>query len=139
MSYRPGTNPIQDAAGNDAVRLSNERVNNNTGDTTAPTVSRVETTSRPQRNATYAAGKEIEVTVTFSETVVVTGTPRLSLNVGSVNRPAAYRSGTGAAAVFVYMVADGESDADGVSIDANSLTLNGGGSGTVPTITPAEP
>ena len=40
--------------------------------------------------------------------------------------PAAYRSGTGAAAVFVYMVADGESDADGVSIDANSLTLNGG-------------
>ncbi len=126
VSYRPGTNPIQDAAGNDALGLSNERVNNNTGDTTAPTVSRVETTSRPQRNATYAAGQEIAVTVTFSETVVVTGTPRLSLNVGSVNRPAAYRSGTGAAAVFVYMVADGESDTDGVSIDANSLTLNGG-------------
>ena len=126
VSYTPGTLPIQDAAGNDALGLSNARVTNNTGDTTAPTVSRVETTSRPERAATYAAGKEIEVTVTFSETVVVTGTPRLSLNVGGVNRAAAYRSGTGAAAVFVYMVADGESDTDGVSIDANSLTLNGG-------------
>ena len=126
VSYRPGTNPIQDAVGNDAVRLSNARVTNNTGDTTAPTVSRVETTSRPERAATYAAGQEIAVTVTFSETVVVTGTPRLRLNVGGVSRTAAYRSGTGAAAVFVYVVADGESDTDGVSIDANSLTLNGG-------------
>ena len=126
VSYTPGTNPIQDAAGNDALGLSNERVTNNTGDTTAPTVSRVETTSRPERAATYAAGQEIAVTVTFSETVVVTGTPRLSLNVGGVNRAAAYRSRTGAAAVFVYVVADGESDTDGVSIDANSLTLNGG-------------
>ena len=93
---------------------------------TAPTVNTVEITSRPERNATYAAGKEIAVTVTFSETVVVTGTPRLNLNVGGVNRPAAYRSGTGAAAVFIYMVADGESDTDGMSIEANSLTLNGG-------------
>ncbi len=126
VSYTPGTRPIQDTVGNDAVRLSNEQVTNNTGDTTAPTVSRVEITSRPERNATYAAGTEIAVTVTFNETVAVTGTPRLSLNVGGVNRPAAYRSGTGAAAVFVYMVADGESDTDGVSIDANSLTLNAG-------------
>ena len=126
VSYTPGTNPIQDAAGNDALGLSNERVTNNTGDTTAPTVSRVETTSRPERAATYAAGQEIAVTVTFSETVVVTGTPRLRLNVGGVSRTAAYRSGTGAAAVFVYVVADGESDTDGVSIEANSLTLNGG-------------
>ena len=126
VSYRPGTNPIQDTEGNAALGLSNEAVTNNTGDTTAPAVSRVEITSRPKRNATYAAGKEIAVTVTFSETVVVTGTPRLNLNVGGINRPAAYRSGTGAAAVFIYMVADGESDTDGVSIEANSLTLNGG-------------
>ena len=126
VSYRPGTNPIQDTEGNAALGLSNEAVTNNTGDTTAPAVSRVEITSRPERNATYAAGKEIAVTVTFSETVVVTGTPRLNLDVGGINRPAAYRSGTGAAAVFIYMVADGESDTDGVSIEANSLTLNGG-------------
>ena len=47
VSYRPRANPIQDAAGNDAARLSSEPVTNNTGDTTAPTVSRVEITSRP--------------------------------------------------------------------------------------------
>ena len=126
VSYRPGTSPIQDAAGNDAARLSNAPVTNNTGDTTAPAVSTIAITSRPERDATYAAGKDIEVTVTFSETVVVTGTPRLRLNVGGVNRTATYRSGTGAAAVFVYRVAEGESDTDGVSIEANSLTLNGG-------------
>ena len=95
VSYRPGTNPIQDTEGNAALGLSNAPVTNNTGDTTAPSVSRVEITSRPERNATYAAGQEIAVTVTFSETVVVTGTPRLNLNVGGINRPAAYRSGDG--------------------------------------------
>ena len=126
VSYRPGVNPIQDAAGNDAVGLSNEPVTNNTGDTTAPAVSRVEITSRPERAATYAAGQEIAVTVTFSETVVVTGTPGLRLNVGGVNRTAHYRGGTGAAAVFIYRVADGDSDTDGVSIEADSRTLNGG-------------
>ena len=67
---------------------------------------------------------------------MVTGTPRLILNVGGINQQAAYRSGTGAATVFIYMVADGESDTDGVSIDADSLRLNGGGSGTARTITP---
>ncbi len=122
VSYRPGTNPIQDAAGNDALGLSGQAVTNNTGDTTAPTVSRVEITSRPERSATYAAGKEIAVTVTFSETVVVTGTPGLTLNVGGIDRTAAYRSGTGAALRFAYAVADGESDGDGVSIEANSLS-----------------
>ena len=122
VSYRPGTNPIQDAAGNDALRLSNEPVTNNTGDTTAPTVSRVEITSRPGPDVTYAAGEAIEVTVTFSETVVVTGTPQLRLNVGGVNRTANYRAGTGAALRFAYPVADGESDDDGVSIEADSLT-----------------
>ena len=121
MSYRPGANPIQDAVGNDAARLSNEPVTNNTGDTTAPTVSRVEITSRPGPDVTYAAGEAIEVTVTFSETVVVTGTPQLRLNVGGVNRTANYRAGTGAALRFAYPVADGESDDDGVSIEANSL------------------
>ena len=122
VSYRPGTNPIQDAAGNDALGLSNERVTNNAGDTTAPSVRTMAITSRPGTGSTYAVGEEIEVTVTFSETVVVTGMPRLRLNVGGVNRTAAYRSGTGAALRFSYPVADGESDADGVSIEANSLT-----------------
>lgn len=36
VSYRPGANPIRDAAGNDAEGLSNEPVENNTGAATGP-------------------------------------------------------------------------------------------------------
>ena len=39
VSYTPGTSPIQDEAGNDAVALTNQAVTNNTADTIAPTLS----------------------------------------------------------------------------------------------------
>ena len=39
LSYTPGTNPIQDAAGNDAGALTNQAVTNSTADTTAPLLS----------------------------------------------------------------------------------------------------
>ena len=127
VSYTPGDNPIQDAAGNDALGLSNERVTNNTGDTTAPTVSSLAITSSPGSDQTYAAEDEIEVTVTFSETVEVEGTPRLRLRVGSRTRTAGYDSGTGTASlVFAYEVADGDEDTGGVSIEAGRIALNGG-------------
>ena len=126
VSYTPGTNPIQDAVGNDARGWSSEAVTNETPDTTSPTVSRVEISSDPGSDRTYAAGDEIQVTVTFNETVVVTGTPQLTLKVGGQDRTANYQSGTGGALVFAYEVADGDEDTDGVSIEANRLTLNGG-------------
>ena len=67
------------------------------------------------------------MTVAFSETVEVTGTPQLRLRVGSRNRTAGYDSGTGTASlVFAYEVADGDEDTDGVSIEAGRITLNGG-------------
>ena len=93
---------------------------------TTPNDLQIEITSNPGPDATYAAGETIEVTVTFDETVVVTGMPRLTLNVGGVDRAANYGSGTGAALVFAYPVADSELDTDGVSIEANKLSLNGG-------------
>ena len=95
-------------------------------DTQAPVVSTIEITSRPQTDATYAPGDAMEVTVTFSETVAVTGRPRLTLNVGGGNRTANYQSGADATLLFSYTVADGESDTDGVSIAADSLSRNGG-------------
>ena len=99
----------------------------NTPDTTAPTVSRVEITSLPGPDVTYAAGEVIELTVTFSETVEVTGTPQLRLRVGSRTRTAGYLRGTDTAAlVFGYEVVEGDEDTDGVSMEANSLTRNVG-------------
>ncbi len=126
-SYTPGTNPIRDVPGNEAEGLSREPVTNDTQDTTSPTVSSLTITSNPGSDQTYAVGDEIEVTVTFSETVKVTGTPRLTLRVGSRNRTAGYRDGTDTAAlVFAYEVAVGDEDSVGVSIEADRIALNGG-------------
>ena len=127
VSYTPGANPIQDVPGNDAEALSREPVTNDTPDTTSPTVSSLAITSNPGGDQIYAAEDEVEVTVTFSETVVVTRTPRMRLRVGSRNRTAGYLRGSGAAAlVFSYEVALGDEDTDGVSIAAGRIDRNGG-------------
>ena len=127
VSYTPGANPIQDVPGNDAEALSREPVTNDTPDTTSPTVSSLAITSNPGGDQIYAAEDEIEVTVTFDETVVVTRTPRMRLRVGSRNRTAGYLRGSGAAAlVFSYEMALGDEDTDGVSIAAGRIDRNGG-------------
>ena len=126
VSYTPGMNPIRDVPGNQAEGLSQVRVTNETPDTTPPEVESLGISSNPGSDQTYAAGDEIEVTVTFSETVEVEGAPQLSLRVGTRNRTAGYDSGTGTALVFGYEVADGDEDSDGVSIEAGRISLNGG-------------
>ncbi len=127
VSYTPGMNPLRDVAGNQAEGLSREPVTNQTPDTTPPEVESLEITSNPGSDQTYAAADEIEVTVAFSETVKVTGTPQLTLRVGNRNRTAGYESGTDTASLaFAYEVADGDEDTDGVSVGANQLRLNGG-------------
>ena len=86
-------------------------------------MSKLEITSDPGTDRTYAAGDEIQVTVTFSETVEVTGTPRLRLELGGGRRTAGYQGGSETAAlVFEYEVAEGESDTDGVGVEADGLS-----------------
>ena len=127
VSYRiptgAGEVPLRDVVGNQADRLSNLPVTNETPDTTPPAVSKIEISSDPGTDRTYAAEDDIQVTVTFSETVEVTGTPRLQIELGGGSRTAAYEGGSGTAAlVFEYEVAEGESDTDGVGVEADSLT-----------------
>ena len=127
VSYSPGTNKIRDVPGNEAEALSRESVRNDTPDTTPPTVSGLAISSNPGSDRTYAAGDEIEVTVRFSETVKVEGTPRLRLRVGTRTRTADYERGTDTAAlVFGYQVAEGDEDTDGVTLRAGRIALNGG-------------
>ena len=127
VSYTPGTNPIRDVPGNQAEGLSQVRVTNETPDTTPPEVESLAVSSNPGSDQTYAAGDEIEVTVRFSETVEVEGTPQLRLRVGNRTRTAGYLRGTGTAApVFAYEVADGDEDTGGVSIEAGRIALNRG-------------
>ena len=127
VSYTPGVNPIRDLPGNEAEALSRVPVSNETPDTTAPEVISLAISSNPGSDQAYAAEDVIEVTVTFSETVEVTGTPQLRLRVGSSNRTADYLRGTDTEElVFAYEVADGDEDTDGVSIEAGRIALNGG-------------
>ena len=102
-------------------------------DTTAPTVSSVAITSDTgddevylDDDGVYGIGDKIEVTVTFSEHVTVTGSPQLELTVGSSAKNATYKSTTDSKVVFSYTVAVGDSDADGISIGTDKLSLNGG-------------
>ena len=93
------------------------------------TVSTVAITSNPGTDNNYATGDTITVALTFSEAVTVAGTPYVVLDIGEQPRHAAY-SGDGssmAAQPFSYTVLPGDRDTDGVSLQANSLTLNGGG------------
>ena len=113
--------------GGEASRSARVSVDVPVLDTTGPTVTRLEIASDAGSDSTYAIGDVIQVTVTFSETVEVTGTPQLRLRAGSRTRTAGYLSGTGTAAlVFGYEVAEGDEDSDGVSIEAGRISLNGG-------------
>ena len=113
--------------GGEASRSARVTVDVPIPDTTGPTVTRLEIASDAGSDSTYAIGDVIQVTVTFSKTVEVEGTPQLRLRVGSRTRTAGYLSGTGTAAlVFGYEVAEGDEDSDGVSIEAGRIALNGG-------------
>ena len=97
------------------------------GTPTAPTIESVAVTSDPGADGGYAIGDEIQVGLTFSETVTVTGAPQLTLDVGGQNRTAEYSEGsTTTQLLFTYTVASGDEDTDGIAVVANSLALNGG-------------
>ena len=129
LSLNSGT--IRDAAGNNAT-LTHSSVADNSNymvDAILPTVDSVEITSATtgMQNNFLNAGDVVSVTATFSEVVNKTGTPQLTLAVGSNNRTATYASGTGSAPlVFQYTIQAGDNDTDGISIGANVLALNNG-------------
>ena len=99
-----------------------------TGD--RPTVHGVSFRSSPAAASTYGRGEEIRVAVRFRRqgggALAVTGSPRLALRIGSVTRQAAYYGVSGDGVLFRYAVQAADRDADGVSIAAGALTLNGG-------------
>ncbi|MFA7275829.1 MAG: hypothetical protein WC043_03390 [Pseudobdellovibrionaceae bacterium] len=75
----------------------------------------------------FAAVPTIPFTVTMSESVNVTGTPRIVLNVGGATRYATYTAGTGTASLtFTYTATAGDVDLDGIGISSTTLDLNGG-------------
>ncbi|MFW9601734.1 MAG: beta strand repeat-containing protein, partial [Prevotella sp.] len=73
------------------------------------------------------AGDTLTLDVGMIQRVNVTGTPLLSLNIGGTIVQASYLSGSGTNTLkFTYTILAGQNDANGISINANSLSLNGG-------------
>lgn len=90
-------------------------------DAAAPTVTSVAASP----DGTYAAGSILEFTVNLSEAVIVTGSPRLGLTIGSDAVFADYVSGSGTSALtFRHTVQSGANDSDGIQLGA--LDVNGG-------------
>ncbi len=93
----------------------------------APNVSGVTISSDPGADSAYAEGNVIEVKVDFDRPVDVTGTPRVALGVDTLTRQAEYAAGTGTKSLtFRYAVVVADADANGISIGASALALNGG-------------
>ena len=94
-----------------------------------PTVSSVAVTSDAGDDDTYAKDDVIEVTLTFSEAVDVTGAPRLTIKMDPDygEKQAGYHSGTGSTTLtFTYTVVEPNVSTQGIAVLANTLALNGG-------------
>jgi len=115
---------MTDLAGNALPGIEPASDETYTLDNAAPTV--VSVTS-PTADARYNAGDVIEITVTFSEAVTVTGTPQLILETGATDAIAQYTSGSGTDTLtFLYTVGAGENSADLDYRSTVALVLNGG-------------
>nr|WP_256584833.1 VCBS domain-containing protein [Pseudomonas sp. Irchel s3a18] len=94
-------------------------INGTNDDTTAPTVTG---TSYGTNDGTLKATETVTLSVTFSEVVLVTGSPTLNLNTGGT---ASYASGSGTNTLtFTYTVGAGQNTAD-LTLAASPFTLGG--------------
>ena len=102
---------------------------------TAPRITGMSITSTPaDGDGVYKTSERIYVTVTYDAPVTVTGTPFLSMDIGTTSGGVFYRSGSpGSALVFgTQPLLARDSDNDGVSIAAGSVALNfPGDAGTI--------
>lgn len=95
-------------------------------DVTSPTISTFSVTSTSGSDNYYGLGDTITVTIVWSETVTVTGTPRAPIQ-GLTSKYLSYSSGTGSNTLILnYVVSNTDLDRDGFSISANTLEFNSG-------------
>ena len=133
LTLNGGTIKIRGGAANTTLGLGTDAIANSANhkvdgsQQTAPAVTSVSIWSDPAVGDTFEAVESIFVLVRFDRPVEVTGTPQLALTIGATTRQADYFSGSGNAWLwFRYVVQSSDSDADGISIGASALTLNGG-------------
>jgi len=81
-------------------------------------------------NSTYGFSDNLDFSISFDESVSVTGTPRIPLDIGGVTKYATFISGnvtatSGTVLAFRYTVEAGLVDPNGINV-TNSIDLNGG-------------
>ncbi|MDA9793393.1 hypothetical protein N9B72_02295, partial [Bacteriovoracaceae bacterium] len=110
------------------------------GETGGPTITSV----TPPANARYKIAQNLDFIVNFTEDVVVTGTPRISVDIGGSSVYADYVSGTTTSALlFRYIVIAADEDTDGIT-HTSPLGLNAGtikslaGDNAILSFTPAD-
>ena len=95
-----------------------------------PTVTGVDVTSDAGSDDTYLLGETIRVTLTFSESVDVTGTPRLKIDMDPADwgeKWASYESGSGTTSLtFAHTVVEPNLSTQGIAVLENTLELNSG-------------
>ncbi|MFO1027679.1 MAG: Hint domain-containing protein [Acetobacteraceae bacterium] len=121
---------IQDKAGN-AATITGTAVSDNSSykvDTTAATISsEAVSAATGLQNSTLNSGDVVTAAVTFSEAVLVTGSPNLSLIIGGSTVAASYASGSGSSTLlFTYTILSGQTDTNGISLPSNAFVLNSG-------------
>ena len=98
--------------------------------TRVPSVSGVEVASWAGRDHWYEMGDVISIRVTFSETVVVTGSPTLGIDMDPADwgrKDAVYASGSGTTELtFTHEVVRPNYSTQGIAVLADTLALNGG-------------
>ena len=108
-----------------------------------PVPASVSIVSAPESGDAYGLGENIQVEITFTELVHVTGEPVLILSIGANSRSAGFVSGSGTAVLlFRYTVQTGDLDDDGISIATDALRegeITRATGGTVSTRLPALP
>jgi hypothetical protein len=123
---------IADPAGNSLTSFSFNPAGTLVVDTTAPTgsLNPIAPVSSTAVNGIYGIGAVINLVVQFSEAVFVnttSGTPRLQLETGAIDRYAIYTGGSGTNTLsFSYTVQAGDSSADLDQVSSSALELNGG-------------
>ena len=96
----------------------------------APTVASVAIASDPGADGIYGAGDTIEVSVTFTGAVTVTGSPKIDIDMDPAawgTKQAAYQSGTGTTTLtFAHTVVEPNYSSQGIAVLEDTLALNGG-------------
>ncbi|VVU94809.1 hypothetical protein CPAV1605_534 [seawater metagenome] len=91
------------------------------------TIATISNVTSTLADGSYKANQVVPITVTFSESVTVTGTPQLVLETGTTDRTINYSSGSGSDTLtFNYTVQDGDTSSKLDYTSTTALSANGG-------------